>query len=136
MTRPTEAKAIKTRSLAGTNQVGNGSVVTAHVDRLGFDCARVAANLAVADPAPTSNTALIIVQHDDDPAFGSPTTFATVRAASADVKGGLVVDEALDLRGAKRYVRMSSTLTFTGGSSPAQKIALALTLAGAQDVPV
>jgi hypothetical protein len=135
MSRPVEKNAIKTAAVVGSNVIGNGSLATAHFDRLGFDGARIGAQYTVADPAPTTVTATLIVQHDDDPAFGSPTTFATIAAALTDTKEGLAVDEPLDLRGAKRYARVSTTLVFSGGSSPAQKVGLAATLCGAQDVP-
>lgn len=136
MSRPVEKDAIKIPDLVGTNQVGNGTVATGIIDRLNYDGARIGADYAVADPVPTTVTATLTVQHGDDSGLSDATTFATIKAALTDTKSGLAVDEPLDLRGAKRYIRVSTTLAFSGGSSPAQKVALAAALCGAQDVPV
>ena len=135
MSRPVEKDQITT-TVAGTNQVGDGTVTTGIVDRLGFDGARIGANFAEASPSPTTVVGSVIVQHGDAANLSDATTFATLQAADVSTKAGLSLDEALDLRGAKRYVRVSSTLDFEGGSSPAQKVGLAITLCGAQDVPV
>lgn len=136
MSRPVEKDSIKIPAMVGTNQVGNGTVATNIIDRRNYDGARIGASYAVADPVPTTVTATLIVQHGDAANLSDVSTFATVKAALTDTKAGLVVDEALDLRGAKRYIRVSTTLAFAGGSSPAQKLALAAALCGAQDVPV
>lgn len=127
-------KSIKIAEVFSDNQSGDGTLTSGAIDRQGFDAARVAVNVEAPTGSPTALTATLIVTHADT-SGGSYTTFATVDTAS-DVLAGATLEDAVNLREAKRYIKIQSALAFTGGSTPAADAALVCVLAGADELPV
>lgn len=131
-----EGKRVKMGAVLAKNQVGNGTVSTGWISRRDFLAGRAFVNLEAASPAPTSLTATLIVEDATSDAGANSATYATLEAAGDDLKAGALLDGAVDLKGAREYVRVSSTLAFTGGSSPAAVTAVGLALTGAVLPPV
>jgi hypothetical protein len=98
--------------VAGSTAV-NGEIV----DRLGYNAAVVAVNRAAATGSPSAAVATYIVQHGAAANLSDAATFATL-ATGKDVSAAGAETYPIDLRGAKRYIRVVRTPTFTDGTSP------------------
>lgn len=127
-------KSIKTPEVHAENADADGNIDSAVVDRLGYDAARVAVGVGAPTGSPTALTASLVIQHGDASDGSDMADFETVAEAASVLAGG-VLDGAVNLRTAKRYVRVRSAIAFTGGSSPAADVGLACTLAGADELP-
>ena len=131
-----EGKRVKLAAVKAATQTGDGTVSTGWISRTDFLAGRAFASLEAASGSPTSLTATLIVEDATSDAGAGSATYATIAAAGDDLKAGALLDGAVDLKGAREYVRVSSTLAFTGGSSPAAVTAVGLALTGAVLPPV
>jgi hypothetical protein len=112
----------------------------ASIDRQGF----LSGILGISVAAPTGNPttaqiALSVAESDDNSTFTPITDALTILGSttiSVDKTSGLNANIDLDLVGLKRYIQITITLTFTGGTSPAAVAAYAVALGDAQVTPV
>ena len=111
------------------NQVGTppaassaGAVNGTGIDRLGANFAILEAVTGAATGTPSTQTLDVKLQHSD--AVGSGfVDFAPGGVALAGAVAQITAINArkrkqIDLRGAKRYIRVVSTVAFTGGTTP------------------
>jgi len=104
------------------------------VDRRDFGSAVLTHFAGAATGAPTAQTAATKLQESDT----SGGTFTDVTGAAPS---DLTVDDTdssvdVDLTGVKRFVRVVTTVSFTGGTSPTLPVGAALVLGGSVDAPV
>lgn len=112
-----------------------GALTPLIIDRFGFEDAVVHLKVGVATGSPATQGVSLKVQTGDDPAGGD------MADVSGDVIAALTVDNAeaeldLDLTGYKRYLQVSGTVAFTGGSSPKIPVAVTVALGGSRAIPV
>lgn len=88
------------------------------IDRRGAASALVAFASAAASGAPDTAVALITVEHCDVTTAGSFVAFKTLSAALNVDPTGQDVEYMVDVSGAKRYIRVSCDITYTGGTTP------------------
>lgn len=131
-----QGKLTKIAAVKAASQVGDGTVSSGWISRDGFNAARIFASLEAASGSPTTLTATLIIEDATSDAGAGAATFATVAEAGTDVKAGALLEGAVDLSGAREFVRVSSTLDFTAGSSPAAVTAVGIALTGAVETPV
>lgn len=117
------------------------------VDRKGFLSAVVAADIGEITGSPTETKLSVKVEHSDT-ADGTFTnvedTMINPEHASREgilsvvtVESEAVLQINMDLLGCKRYIKVTPTITFTGGTSPsAASAAYALVLGDPIDSPV
>lgn len=126
-----------TKVVAGLNPVGlaAGSVNGLIIDRLGFDDAKVHLKVGAATGTPTAQGVSLKMQTGDasDGSDMADVANDTIAALTADnAEGSLNVD----LSGYKRYLRVVATVTFTGGTTPAIPVSVAVALGGSNVIPV
>lgn len=117
------------------------------VDRKGFLSAVVAADIGEITGSPTEAKLSVKVEHSDT----ADGTFTNVEdtminpehanqegiLSVATVESEAVLQINMDLLGCKRYIKVTPTITFTGGTSPsAASAAYALVLGDPIDSPV
>ncbi len=86
-----------------------------------------------ASGSPTAQTVATKLQ---DSADGSTGWADVSGAAATDLTADDTEDEVdIDLSGAKRYVRVVATISFTGGTTPSIPVAATLVLAGKDELP-
>jgi hypothetical protein len=81
---------------------------------------------------PTGTQLAVKIQHGDASNLSDVADYVTVAAlgsASANFTAGDVAAYGINLEGAKRYIRVVVTPTFTGGASPNILLACAASLA-------
>lgn len=103
--------------------VGNGTVKGVGYDRTGYLSAAVVYSAGICPSVPTGFTVVLKVQDSTEDVDGSYADFATIATfgTASDLSAASVVKHFdVNLRGAKQWVRITETLTFTGGSSPSQ----------------
>lgn len=117
------------------------------VDREGFLSAVFAASIGAITGSPTSAKLIVKVEHCDtaDGTFelASDTMLDPEHVSTAGVLQEVAVESKdvlqmnLDLIGCKRYIKLTPTISFTGGTSPAAgAAAYALVLGDPVDSPV
>lgn len=117
------------------------------IDREGFLSAVLVASVGVITGSPTSATLTIKVEHCDtaDGTFEAArdtmldpehvTSGGILKAVTVESKDTLQMN--LDLAGCKRYIKVTASITFTGGTSPAASdAAYALVLGDPDGSPV
>ena len=103
--------------------VGTSTVKGVAIDRTGYLSAAVMYNAGVCPSIPTGFTVALTVEDSVDTTDGNFATFATFPTfgTAADLSAASVQKYFdVNLRGAKKYIRVKEVLTFTGGSSPSQ----------------
>ncbi len=105
------------------------------IDRLGKNSCVVFARAGVASPAPSSFTFDVHIEESDaqGSGFADPTATHDLTQIVADSTGAYL---DVDLSSFKRYVRVVSITTLTGGSSPKLPVAAGIILGGADTLPV
>jgi hypothetical protein len=109
-----------------------GSLTGASVDRDGFESCVLSVAAGVVTGAPSGLTIDCQVQHSADGATdwtNLGATIPTIVAASAESRVNV------DLSTAFRYIRATSVITFTGGTSPGIPMHAAMILGGAKTLP-
>jgi hypothetical protein len=99
-----------------------GAVLGTGVDHLGANFVVLEAETGAVTGAPTTQTLDAKVQHSDTQG-GTYTDFQPGGGAAAGAISQITTvstrkRKTIDLRGAKRWVRVSTTTGFTGGTSP------------------
>lgn len=117
--------------------VGNSTVTGVAVDRQGWLSAGVEYTAGVCPSVPTGFTVALVVKdcattNGTFAAYATIPTFGTAGGLSA---ASTVKYQNIDLRGAKRYILVEETLTFTGGSSPSQVGGVSFILGDASNEP-
>lgn len=110
-------------------QANTGAAITGEiVDRLGYDDAYVSFNFAAASGSPDTATTALVLQHGDAANLSDAATFLTLATAlDIDAAAG-IANYAVDLVGAKRYIRLTADATYTGGSTPGNVQGATITL--------
>jgi len=108
----------------------NGTII----DRLGYDSLVASLITGAITGTPTSMSMVGKVQHGDAANLSdvADVTGATVTITTATAIGEMNVD----LTGLKRYVRITETTTFVGGTSPDVMVAASISLGQAMTGPV
>lgn len=101
----------------------------AAIDRAGYMGALVTGLTGTATGSPTTQSTTYKVQDSADGSTGwaDYNTSATALTANDGVK-----EISVDLRGAKKYIRVVAVVAFTGGSTPAQLIGATVGLTGGE----
>jgi len=113
--------------LLGGSSAVNGVII----DRRNFLSAYISLGLGATAGTPTGSQLAWIVQHGDASNLSDVSTYATLTAlgaADANFTSGAAFNENVDLSGAKRYIRVVITPTFTAGTSPTVASAVAVIL--------
>lgn len=114
--RVTAKTALNPQAISGSSAV-NGNTI----DRLNAQSMNIALHYGATANTPTGTQLAVKIQHGDASNLSDVADYATVAAlgsASANFTAGDVAAYGINLEGAKRYVRVVVTPTFTGGSSP------------------
>lgn len=119
------------QSVSGSSKIPGGII-----DTMGFREAIATLDWAAVTGAPSAGAWAIIVESGEAANLSDATTAFTLETA-LDVKTAAgQKDYHMLLQGIGRYVRISVTPTYTGGTSPANLAAINLVLGGAQNEPV
>lgn len=109
------------RALSPQSDSGGSAVDGVVIDRRGYDSAVATFITGAISGTPTATSIAVKVQHGDE---SDGSDMADFSGATATVTAANTVAEInLVLRGAKRYVRITETTTFTGGTTPAVLVA-------------
>lgn len=104
------------RALSPQSDSGGSAVNGAAIDRMGYDSLVATVITGAISGSPTTTSMAVKVQHCDT----SGGTYADVTDATATITAADSVAEInVDCRALKRYVRVTETTTFSGGSTPA-----------------
>lgn len=110
-----------------------GTRTSAAIDRQGFNsCVLVAVSGAVSG-SPTAQTLDAKLQESDDQSTWSDVPGGAIAQITA---ANSIAEKDVNLRGRKRYIRVSETVGFTGGTSPTLGAASFVILGGADKEPV
>ena len=101
-------------------------------DRQGYLSALLVAKNGAASGAPTSYTIDAKIQDSADNTTFADLTGASITQITAD---NTDQTKAIDLSGAKRYIRVVVTVTFVGGTSPKVEVDADVILGGADTLP-
>ena len=102
------------------------------VDRLRFDSCVLQGLVGAAAGSPTATSVLFFLEESADGSTG----WAAIDDASVNVGAENSSGEAdVNLAGAKQFIRVSATISFTGGTSPTVDVAGLVTLGGADILP-
>ena len=118
-------------SVSPQSSAATATINGSSVDRDSFNSCVVVASAGAATGSPTGVSVAFKLQHSDT-GSGDWTDFATGGALSA-INTTARLD--VDLRMAKRYVRVVTTAALTGGSSPTILVGAAVILGGAVNLP-
>lgn len=122
------------RALSPQSDSGGTAKNGVIIDRFGFNSAVAVFVTGAISGAPTATSVACKVQHGDA-ADGSD--MADIPGATATITTADTIAEInVDCRGLKRYIRVSETTTFTGGTTPSILIAAVVTLGQAREIPV
>ena len=130
-----QGKTVKVIEVFAKEQTGNGTVSTGWVSRKGFDSARVFASVEAPTGSPSALTGTLIVEHATSGAGAGSATFATIKAATS-VLAGVILEGAVNLRTANEFIRVSSALVFTAGTTPKAVVAAGIAATGSDTTPV
>ena len=121
-------KAFKPVASAAATINGDG------IDRLGFSSAVLHHQCGDATGSPSAQSVATRLQHSDaqGSGFADVSPAVTLTALTAN---NTDAERDVDLTGLKRYIRLVSVVTFTGGSSPAIPVAATITLGGPEALP-
>jgi hypothetical protein len=125
---------IKTLSALDPNSDTGGSAVDGNIiDRKGFESAVMTCLQGDTTGSPTSQSTVWKVEEGDasDLSDATDVTGATVTITTADTVGEI----NMDLRSRKRYIRLTQTTTFVGGTSPETRNGGSVTLGDPQVKP-
>lgn len=123
----------------------------AAIDRQNFGSAVLGLKVAAATGSPTAAALKLVLTESDASSGTSSGTFAAVSDKQALIGGLLDADGAvtmdipvaggeaqigIDLTGCKRFVKITGTVSFTGGTTPAATATYALALGDPAQEPV
>jgi len=111
-----------------------GAISGAIIDRIGYGEAEVAINFAVVTGSPSAATTAVVIQHGDAANLSDAATFVTA-ASALDISAAGIAVYPVDLSGAKRYIRVTSDATYTGGTTPGNVIGAVVALKSAKANP-
>lgn len=118
--------ALNPQTVSGSSAV-NGNII----DRLGSTGGLLTLQYGATANTPTGTQLAVIVQHGDAANLSDAATYVTVASlgtTSTNFTAGDAANYDINFEGAKRYVRVVVTPTFTGGSSPNILLAASLGL--------
>jgi len=111
-----------------------GTINGAAIDRAGFQSAVLHGRTGAVTGTPTAQTYDLKLQESADGSTGwtdiAGAAIAQIAAANTEAEVNV------NLAGAKRYIRVVGTVTFTGGTTPTLQVASTLVLGGASKLPV
>jgi len=110
----------KTGVVLSSQLVTDGATVTANIDTKGADYATITVNCSVEEGTDANNPTLSILTGDTT----AVSDFATIVAnQSLDLSAARIVTYGVDLRGKKRYLRLS----FTAGTGTGNDVTVGAT---------
>lgn len=109
-----------------------GAVSGAAIDRLGYLSCVLAVITGAVTGSPSAQSATCQIEHSDD---GLSNWGALSGAQVAVTAANSIGQVDVDLSGAKRYIRVTNTTAFTGGSGPTLASGAAVILGGAEKLP-
>lgn len=116
-----------------------GTVNGTGIDRLGLSSAVIEVETGAVTGGPTTQTLDVKIQHSDVLGSGYVDFQPAGTAASGAVAQLTAVNtrkrKSVDLRAAKRYVRLVAVTAFTGGASPTWFQSAKLVFGGADQLP-
>jgi len=121
--------ALDPQSDSGTLDAGN------IIDTLGFDSCVFAMLYGATGGSPTQVDDAVIIEEGDASDLSDAAAVTGATLAVQDPAAGQENELNMDLRSRKRYLRLSSTVTFTGGSSPTLLKAATCALAQSNILP-
>lgn len=131
--RDTGSEVKTVRALSPQSDSGGSAVNGVVVDRLGFDSLVATVITGAISGTPTTTAMAIKVQHGaaSDGSDAADVSGATGAITAADS----VAQVDVDCRALKRYVRVTETTTFTGGTTPAVLVGATISLGQASTGP-
>ena len=114
-----------------------GTINGAAIDRYAFSDPQSAVIHHMAGAvsgAPTAVSIATVLQDSPDGASGWANV-ASVPAPAALTAANTEANVGVDLSGARRYLRLVTTVGFTGGTSPAAVLAADVIMGGVQEMP-
>lgn len=115
-----------------------GTINGAAIDRQNYGSCELHHAAGDATGTPTTRTVDTKLQDSDDGSTGwndyNPSGSGSGAAAQLTAND-TEARKAIDLTGAKRYIRAVTVVAFTGGTSPAVPVAAAVVLGGATTLP-
>jgi len=118
--------------------VGNGTVTGLAIDRTGYLSGAVVYHAGICPSVPTGFTVSLLITHCDT-SGGIYTTFDTIATfgLASDLSAASTIKYFdVNLRGAKQFIKITETFTFTGGASPSQLGSVSLVLGDKNVEPV
>jgi hypothetical protein len=103
------------------------------IDRTGYLSCTIFAQTGVASGSPSAQTVNVKLQDSADNSTFADVTGQALTEISADSTTGQL---DVDLGTLKQYIRLVSTVAFTGGSTPAWDVAASVILGGSDTLPV
>lgn len=122
-----------TKSYIPKAETGGSAVNGGAVDRTGFLSCLMVVHSGAATGSPTSYTLAAKLQ--DSATSGGTYADITGAAITALTADNTVALKAVDLSGAKAFIRMVVTVTFVGGTSPTLPVAAEIVLGGKDTLP-
>jgi hypothetical protein len=119
--------------------IGNSTVTGVVIDRQNYKSCAIEYSAGVTPSIPTGFTVALVLKDcaTTNGTFAAYATVPTFGTASDLSAASTVKYQNIDLSGAKRYVLVEETLTFTGGSSPSNAHSVSLILGDAlNEAPV
>lgn len=130
----------KIKTVIGTppGNIAAGTVNGTGIDRLGYSSCVLEVQTGAVGGGPTTQTLDVKLQHSDSSGSGY-VDFVPGASGSGAVPQLTAINtrnaQAIDLRGAKRYIRAVAVTAFTGGASPTFAQAVVVVLGGADTEP-
>ena len=112
-----------------------GAVNGSGVDTKGYNSGMAIIEVGAASGSPTAQTVDAKIQESDDNATWTDVSGATITQITADNKSAQIRVEGLGTN-RKRYLRVVTTVGFTGGTSPAIPVSAHIVLGRAYKEPV
>jgi len=115
---------------------GSSAVNATGIDRIGHASLALIACTGATSGTPDSFSLAIKVQDSaDNSTFADYKPDGTNVASTTIIAADTLTELNVDLRGARKYVRVVVTPTFVGGTSPSVLFSSAVALGGSQKIP-
>lgn len=113
--------------------IAAGTVVGAAIDRTGFNSMVLEAQTGAVSGSPSAQTVDTKVTHCDT--SGGTYTDLSGAAVAQIAAANTRKRKSIDLRGAKQFIKISTTTAFTGGTTPKIGQSVVVALGGADSIP-
>jgi hypothetical protein len=114
---------------------GSSAILGSIIDRMSVQSAKLVLERAVVTGAPSAAAFAVVIQHGAQANLSDASTFVTLETALSVLLAGLT-EYLINLEGAHRYIRVSITPTYTGGTIPANVVAGEMVLGDRAEDPL